>query len=149
MSLVIVLIGEMGAGKNYWGERLSGDLDIPFLDGDTVCTPAMVERVSKFKPLSPELIDDYIENHLSKAILERAEEGHLIVGQALYRNHNRLRLMRILQEAGHMVEFWYIKTPFFQNMMQILSRPKGVRWVLYWLLNKPFFQKPTHQHEIL
>lgn len=149
MSMIIILIGEMGAGKNYYGERLSRDLDIPFLDGDTVCTPAMVERVSKFKPLSPELIDDYIENHLSKAILERAEEGHLIVGQALYRNNNRLRLMRILEEHGHPVRFVYIDTPFFQNLKQCLSRPKGIRWALYWLLNKPFFQKPTHSYEVI
>ncbi len=149
MSVIHILFGEMGSGKNYWGTKISEYLDITFFDGDTAVTPEMAARVSKFKPLSLEILNDYIENHLSKSILAKAKDGDLIVAQALYREEHRLRLMKLLEESGHTVQFWYIKIPFVQNMNQLLSRANGLKWVLYWLLNKPFFQKPKHKHKII
>lgn len=142
MSNINILFGEMGSGKNYWGEKLSAQTGALFFDGDTVATPKMIERVSKFKPLSLEIIDDYIKNHLIKAIRTKANYVDLIVAQALYREAHRVYLMKELSLWGHSVKFTYVKTPFFQNMNQLLSRKNGAKWVYYWLLNKPFFQKP-------
>lgn len=149
MSLVIMFVGEMGSGKNYWGEKWSRELDIPFFDGDSVITPEMAERVKNFKGLTPELIDDYVYNHLGPAIFLLAEEDHLIVAQALYLEKHRAWLVRQLEERGHRVRLIHLATPFFQNMAQLWSRDNGLKWILYWLLNKPFFQKLKTPHEVL
>lgn len=149
MSHVLLLIGEMGAGKNYWGEKISGQLDIPFFDGDDVVTPEMLERVKKFKPLSKELIDDYVYNHLGPTIFNRAAVGNLIAAQALYRSEHRAWIIRQLEELGHTVAVVHVNTPFLQNMEQLWSRPNGYKWILFWLLNKPFFQKLSIPHDTI
>ncbi len=149
MSDVIILIGEMGSGKTYSGKKLSKELDSAFFDGDTVATPRMVERVSKFKPLDKDIIDDYVYNHLGPEIFNRAEEGHLVVAQALYRNEHRLWIRRQLEERGHRVFFWLVDTNFLTNLFQLWGRTKGLRWIMYWFLNKPFFQKPNFPHEVI
>lgn len=35
------------------------------------------------------------------------------------------------------------------EIRQLRSRPEGWRWVKYWLLNKPFFQRPRGPHTVL
>lgn len=149
MSYVMLLVGEMGSGKNYWGEKWSYELDIPFFDGDTVVTPEMAERVKNFKPLTKELIDDYVYNHFGPEVFQRAWEDHLIVAQALYREEHRAWIVRQLEERGHVVRVIHIATPFLQNMEQLWTRPNGLKWIFFWLLNKPFFQKLKLPHEAL
>lgn len=145
MKTVYILFGEMGGGKNYHGERLSQISGIEFLDGDTVIPPDMMTKVSNFDPISPEMIEDYIANHLAPAILSK---HNVIVAQALYMDKHRWFLKNFLETHGYQVAFGWVKPKFFNNLKQIYSRPKGFRWVLYWLMNKPFFQKPTHDHQI-
>ena len=145
MKTVYILFGEMGSGKNYHGEKLSMNMGVEFLDGDTLLPEEMIERVSTFKPLSPEMIDNYITNHLAPAILNRSE---LVLAQALYMDKHRLFLRDFLEDQGYTVVFYWVKPKFWNNLKQIYSRPKGFKWVLYWLMNKPFFQKPSHDHQI-
>lgn len=143
---IVILFGEMGGGKNYHGTLLAKHTGANFLDGDTVAPPAMVEKVVNFQPLSREMVFDYIHNHLAKAIVEKANNSPagLFVAQALYLNEDRLLLQETLENMGFIVDFVWIKPPFWQNLKQLLTRPKGWRWVIYWLMNKFFFQKPTH-----
>jgi gluconate kinase len=143
MSDIIILFGEMGSGKNYHGEKLAKKLGYTFFDGDIVVTSEMAEKVSKFKPLSRDIIKNY-RRVLAEAIKEKAAQANgLVVAQALYSNQDRYYLHGFLSTKNN-VKFIWIKTSFFKNLKQIYSRPKGLRWVLYWLMNKPFFQKPTH-----
>lgn len=144
---ITILFGEMGTGKTHWGKIIAAEYFLPFFDGDDVVTKEMIERVSKFKPMTKEMIDDYVKNHLAPAILERASEHGLIVAQALYLNEHRLFLKTYLESRGCEVKFYWIRVPWLQNIEQLWFRPKGYRWIFYWLLNKPFFEKPTHQYE--
>ena len=143
MSKITILYGEMGAGKNYHGTRLAKLFGGVFLDGDDAMPPEMREKVQNFKPLSPEILQDFIHNHLVDSILDTVRTcNHLVVAQALYRREDREKLGERLQlRTGVTPEFIHIKVPVWQNARQLWSRPKGHLWVLYWLLNKPFFQK--------
>lgn len=146
MKTVYILFGEMGGGKNYHGEKFSFHWGMEFLDGDTLVPEEMMERVAAFKPLSPEIVEDYVTNHLAPAILNRSS---VIVAQALYMDKHRLFLRDFLTTHGYEVIFYWVKPKFWNNLKQIYSRPKGLKWVLYWLMNKPFFQKPTHDHQVV
>lgn len=137
---VIVLYGEMGAGKNYQGSKLAEALDLPFLDGDTALSPELATNVKSFKPLAPAQLEHFVHRDLFKAILKSASPNGIVVGQALYLREMRDRLIARLRGLGFAVEARRIKVPFWQNLRQLWSRPRGIRWVLYWLLNKPFFQ---------
>lgn len=141
----------MGAGKNYWGEALARGLGVEFFDGDTVIHPVMLGRVRNFKPITLDILADYIYDHLLPAIIKKANESKnlttaLVVAQALYDDGIRRDLSTILKDYGFEVEYFWIKTSFWKNLKQIFSRPRGFRWVIYWLMNKPFFQKPTHNY---
>jgi gluconate kinase len=141
MRKVIILYGEMGVGKNYQGERLAKSQGFGFLDGDTVLPPHIVERVRRFQPLTLEMVNDFVFKHLVEAIvLHSTEPKGLVVAQALYRRETREALKTRLQALGYEVELWIVWVPFLQNLRQLFSRPRGSRWVLYWLLNKPFFE---------
>ncbi len=143
---ITILFGEMGSGKNYWGEIFMRTTPACFFDGDTVATPEMIARFSKFKSLSEEIIMNYLYK-LTDEITARANVvGNLIVAQALYRDEHRCLLELFLKQQGVNVRFVWVKTSFWRNLKQLYSRPKGLRWILYWLMNKPFFQKPTHAY---
>lgn len=150
MKKVVLLFGEMGGGKNYWGIRLAEDAGYDFFDGDTAAPPEMMEKVVNFQPLSREMIVQFVET-LKQEILFRAEQSKLglMVAQALYFDEDRKSIISLLEQEGYSVSAYWIKPPVWRNFRQILSRPHGWRWVLYWLMNKPFFQKPTHDYMII
>lgn len=144
---ILILYGEMGSGKTYLGERVATLLHMTFLEGDDHIPPEMAERIKRFLPIRPNMIKTYLLRHLVPNIhaLARALEvkvaGHgIVVAQALYVKNHRILVADALQYLGHEVEFQCIKTPFWRHMRQLWGRPNGARWVLYGLLNKPFFQ---------
>lgn len=145
-----ILFGEMGGGKNYWGEKIAQDNGYTFLDGDTLATPEMINRVSQFKSMTRKMIIEYIDK-LTIAISEQARQANngLVVAQALYFDEDRKIMRYALTHVGFNVQFIWVKTPFWRNLNQIFSRPEGFKWSLYWLANKPFFQKPTHPHTVI
>jgi gluconate kinase len=138
---VIILYGEMGSGKNYQGERLAKSLGFEFFDGDLALPAYLVERTRNFKPLTPEMVNDFVYIDLLFAISGKVRRSKgIVVAQALYLREARDLLGTQLKAAGFDVEFRLVKVPFLQNLRQLLSRPRGNLWVLYWLANKPFFQ---------
>jgi gluconate kinase len=139
---VLILYGEMGAGKTFWGQKLARVCKAAFLDGDDVISAAMLERTKNFKPISKKTLDDYVQNHLAPAIIVRCGlDNDLIVAQALYlREHRDFLKQHLLSKGYDQVEFIRIEAPFWRNLKQLWARPQGLRWVWYWLLNKPFFQ---------
>jgi len=147
MKEVIILFGEMGGGKNYHGEILAKEKGYTFLDGDTVAQPEMLERVSQFKSLTREMIKKFIGRLIAAISLKAFKSNGLVVAQALYFDEDRIFIKWFLNQLGYNVKFIWVKPSFLRNLMQIYSRPKGLTWAVYWLLNKPWFQKPTHDYE--
>lgn len=151
MKTVTIFFGEMGCGKTYWGKTMSQWFpEFPFHEGDSVVPVEMAERVSKFKPLTREMILDYLKI-LQDKIVEwtSVSKKGIFVSQALYFDEDRISLIKYLESQGIRVIAYWIKPPWWQNLWQILSRKKGIRWAIYWAMNKPFFQKPTHSHGII
>lgn len=158
MKLVYILFGEMGSGKSYYAvNKFVNGLEGPapgFLEGDSILPSEMVERAKNFKPFTKEMVSSFIKNNLFPEIVKRLDQRKthpqypayqaLVVSQALYSNQDRLDLIEMLASENIQVQMIWVKPPFLQNLKQLWSRPKGFKWVLYWLLNKPFFQKPTH-----
>jgi gluconokinase len=132
------LVGPMGCGKNYVGERLAKEKGCEFIDGDAFVPETMIAKVSKFQPLGQQDIDNYVTNHLIPGVEARRQQGkELVVAQALYRAEHRLQIAQRVKNC----EFIYIDTPLTTNVKRLLGRKKGVRWTLYGLFNRIFFQK--------
>ena len=149
MKTVYILFGEMGCGKTYCGSRYAKEYGFQFFEGDSVIPSRMLERVSQFKPITRDMIEEYMDV-LSEAIAKRMETcDHLIVSQALYMDLDRKDLKVFLECLGYEVRMWWVKVPLWRNMQNLLTRTNGWKWVLYWLINKPFFQKPSHAHEVI
>lgn len=131
MKDVIILVGEMGSGKTYWGKEMSRVMQADFFDGDDVIPSNMKDIVYKFLPLTKAMVDDYVHCYLAPAIvLERNKscKEHLFVAQALYRREHRTFLARYLLDNGVDKVVWrWIHVPFWQNLKQLWSRPNGFR----------------------
>ena len=148
MKTVYILFGEMGCGKTYVGSRYAEKHGFKFFEGDSVITPRMLERVSKFKAISEDILEEYMDV-LADAIADQmADTDHLVVSQAFYRDEDRQSMITFLQCLGYQVRMWWVRVSFWQNVRNLLTRDNGWKWTLYWLINKPFFQKPTHEHDI-
>jgi hypothetical protein len=144
MKRVIIIYGEMGAGKTYEGKRLAEELNAPFFDGDDCILPDMLACVQEFEPISKAMLDDYIFYRLAPEIDYQMDVyglSVLVVAQALYLREHRQYLMDFLQERGYCVDMREHRVPFWQNLKQLWSRKDGRKWVVYWLMNKPFFQR--------
>lgn len=138
--MITILYGEMGSGKNYQGERLARKLGAQFLDGDTLLPPDLQARVKAFKPLTPEMLDRYIGEHVLPRLVATKDQD-LVFAQALYLRGHRKIIQVWLDHHGIDCQFNLVSVPWRQNMRQLWGRPNGARWVLYWLMNKPFFQR--------
>lgn len=90
--MIYFLVGPMGIGKNYVGERLAESLQCDFVDGDIFVPKEMAAKVANFKPLSQKDIDDYVADHLIPGIeqhLSKNPTEDLVIAQALYRKEHR------------------------------------------------------------
>lgn len=131
----------MGIGKNHVGEKLAKHLHCEFFDGDTVIPKTMMEKVTKFKSLNTADIDNYIYSHFIPEIGKRSQGKDLVVAQALYRQSHRDTIEFFFGEEN--VKFVWL--PVFSNAVHIkrlYGRKNGIRWTLYGLYNKLFFQEP-------
>jgi gluconate kinase len=145
---VYVLFGEMGCGKTYQGSAYAKRHDFKYFDGDSVITPRMLEKVSRFAPIPNDVLCEYMAV-LFTAIDDQTQGcDQLVVSQALYRNKDRECLRLFLESNGYQVRMWWVQCKWHRNIQNLLTRPHGWKWVWYWLINKPFFQKPTHQHSV-
>lgn len=131
------VVGPMGAGKNYVGERLADKLQCNFVDGDTFIPAEMANKVARFKSLTLQDIDSFVTDSLIPQV-EAAYTGQpLVVAQALYRQQHR---DQIANHFGNQCIFYRVKTPLLVNLKRLYSRENGFRWCLYGLSNFFFFQ---------
>ena len=150
-KVLTIFFGEMGSGKNYWGETMSRWFpDFPFFDGDTVVPAEMAEKVAKFKPLTREMIKNYIDIFIDETEkrMEASEKG-IFLAQALYFDEDRIEIKKYFESIGYAVIMYWIRPSWWQNLWQILKRKNGILWAIYWAMNKPYFQKPTHDHSVI
>jgi gluconokinase len=73
-SMVIVLMGAAGAGKTTVGQRLSEDLQWPFLDGDAVHPPENIAKMGRGAPLTDEDRQPWLQT-LRQSVAEWIEQG--------------------------------------------------------------------------
>lgn len=148
MKTVYIIFGEMGCGKTYQGSRYAERHEFKFFDGDSVITPRMLERVSKFKPIPQDVLDEYMDVLFNSIADQMLTCDTLVVSQALYRNEDREALKIFLESFGYKVRMWWMISKWHRVIEGLMTRENGWKWVLYWLINKPFFQKPTHEHQL-
>jgi len=150
-KVLTILFGEMGSGKNYWGETMhQWSPEYPFFDGDTVVPAEMLKKVSKFQPLTRDMVKSYIDILVAETEKRMiASEKGIFLAQALYFDEDRIDIKNYFETLGYRVIMYWIKPSWWQNLWQILKRPKGVRWAIYWAFNKPYFQNPTHNHTVI
>lgn len=148
MKTVYIFFGEMGSGKSYCGSQYAEKHEFKFFEGDSVVTPRMLERVSKFKAISEDILEEYMDVLADSIVDQMVDCDHLVVSQALYRNKDRESLKVFLECLGYRVRMWWVRVPLWRNVQNLLTRDNGWKWVLYWFINKPFFQKPTHDYQI-
>ncbi len=143
---ITLFFGEMGSGKSYLGQRYANLEHMTFIEGDFFLSEDMRERVEAFQYVSPDQIDELVDR-LRYDIPRLAAESlnGVVVSQALYRDADRWKLIHAWQKAGFEVDLFWVKPGVRQNLKQLLSREKGWRWVAYWLMSKPFFERPTHK----
>jgi gluconate kinase len=148
MKTVYILFGEMGCGKTYQGSRYAERHDFKFFDGDSVITPRMLEKVKAFKPIPEDVLEEYMDTLFNAIADQMQDTDNLVVAQALYRNEDRELLKTFLESFGFRVVMWWVVSKWHRVIDGLLTRENGWKWVLYWLINKPFFQKPKHEHQV-
>lgn len=148
MKTVTIFFGEMGCGKSFCALAYAKRHGFKFFEGDNVVTARMLSKVKSFKPIPLDALKEYVEV-LAQAIDDQAQNcDNLIVAQALYLDNHRQYIRLFLEEHGYQVRFWLVKTHWWRNVRNLLSRPQGWKWVYYWLMNKPFFETPTHKYKV-
>ncbi len=121
-----------------------------FWDGDEAATKEMIDCIYSFKPMNKKIIDAFVKQ-LHYSIVQKAEEANsdLIVSQALYMNEHRQQLIDYLEWSGYSVNPYWVRCGLLTNAKRLLSRERGRGWLFYWLVNKPFFQRPKHFHIVV
>jgi gluconate kinase len=72
MTHIYIFFGELGSGKSYCGVRYAEKYGYEFFEGDSVVTSRMMEKVSKFKPIPRDIIEEYMEV-LANTITDKAQ----------------------------------------------------------------------------
>lgn len=149
---ILICFGEMGSGKTFKSGLLASELGYDRLEGDGAAPTAMAEAVRTFGRIHRWMVDELVSQlieDIDDAARDTRKKG-IVVSQALYFDADRLRIQRELERRGHANVGWVWSRPgFWRNVYQLLHRPDGFRWVSYWLRNKRFFERPTHEHTVI
>lgn len=139
----------MGVGKSYWAQRWSHHAGFPWLDGDECLPQKMLDKAKKFQQFTQEEVSSFVDSDLITAILRKVKDAPgLVVAQALYRDDDRKSLDAMLTELGYETTWIWLKPGWIQNIKNLFKRNNPWRWLQYWLLNKPYFQAPSHRCKI-
>lgn len=145
---IYLFFGEMGGGKTYHAKKFADENpDLLFIEGDNYVSTEMSARVQNFKLPTKAQIDNLVKVIAWVPVTDLTKNFKgVIICQALYLDEHRTWLIRQWENMGYEVTAVWVKVPFWRNMKQLLTRSRGWRWVTYWLMNKPFFQKPSHDY---
>lgn len=140
---IAIFFGPMGCGKSHLGRHFSKSWNLEFVEGDEHLPDDMKARVGKFLPPSKDMLDRMVEK-LKEEVASTAMNAKygVLVSQALYRNSHREELYQYFKARGFNVDLLMIKVSWWQNIKNLWSRKRGFLWVLYWIISRPFFEKP-------
>ena len=145
MKEIVLLFGEMGGGKTYLGQKLAKAAGYKFVEGDMFVHLEMRQKVDNFRPIPTSDIRRLVDTlKYEIPYVMAASESGIVLTQALYNDAHRKELIEYWVSCGYSVSPFLVRPNFFRHVRQLWGRQKGLRWVLYWLLSKPFFQMPTH-----
>lgn len=159
--IIHCFFGEMGSGKSFLARQFAEKNKIPFCEGDDFVPPEMSKAINLVLPPPEHIIADFVRKDLVQGIHRFWLNNHIktktgityphefVVSQALYRNNHRAIISSALMKLGFDVRFYWVRTPIIQHARQLFSRRMGLGWLWYGLINRPFFQAPTHQHEVI
>jgi gluconate kinase len=151
MKTLVILVGEMGSGKSYWGREFATLMDFKFIEGDDYLPPTMREAVDRFGRVTEDMkgmLLNGLRIVLHRELMQVRPHGGVVLSQALYNEADRQFLTRHFKAAGYTVDVYWVKPGFWRNLKQLWRRPRGLRWVLYWLMSKPWFEKPLAAYVI-
>lgn len=116
----LVLIGYMGAGKSTIGRALAEQMQIPFLDMDTLIEEKQGRCISDIFAQEGEAYFRELETAYLKELLEQKEEGVLSAGGGLpLRKENR----ELLRQMGYTVYLQVSKETVLERLEGDKSRP--------------------------
>ena len=131
------------------GKQLAANIGCEFVDGDTFISPEIAKKVASFKRLSLKDLDNFVTKRLIPGIEDHVKRigflSDLVVTQALYRKRHRDLIRKHFDEDCVFIE---IKASLRTNLKRLLTREKGIRWALYGLLNRPFFQTKDLKYSV-
>lgn len=142
-NYITIFFGEIGSDKQYLASRFSNHLN-----GDDFLPRSLKEDMAKFKKFSKYEMSSFVRIQLLDAILNKAKksDSNIFVSQALYSDSDRIFLKESLELYKYKVGFVWVKPSFIKNFLNLLERKNSFKWILYWLRNKPLFEKPSHKH---
>lgn len=145
--MITIIFGEMGSGKTFAGLQLSKQTGEHYFDGDDWLPTDLYNKINKGGLITKSEADRFIKtNFISglEATKQVMRGTNFIISQALYNEAHRQFI------ADHYdCEFILIKTPFFQHIRQLFSRPNKWRWIFNMLVSKPWFNRPKVPHKIV
>lgn len=152
--MIYILIGEMGCGKSFIGQKLANEMSPStiFLDGDSVIPNDILQKVNNFKQLSLDdlrLITIALKDKIF-SLKKKYPTSSIVVSQALYRKEERRLLYKYVWHnfPDDKVWFYHVKCSSWMNIKNLLKRENGWSWVWYWFKNRPFFQSPDPESEV-
>lgn len=146
---IVLMFGEMGSGKSHVARLVARDLGLAFVEGDDLISPAHREAAAGFKPLSREVVA-LSASMLARQVMLLADEHRygVVVAQAMYSDADRSRIIEWWRSMGYAVVAGWIRCSRWETSRRLWSRPRGARWIAYWFASRPWFQDPTHEHEV-
>jgi gluconokinase len=114
-----VFMGVSGAGKSTLGEHVSGDLGLPFVEGDEFHPAANVAKMASGVPLTDDDREPWIDA-LAEA-LNRRTDGDVIVACSALSGRIRERLRA---RVRGLVEFLFLTAPGDVIEQRLRDRPR-------------------------
>jgi gluconate kinase len=97
--MIVFLMGQPGAGKNYVGEILAAQFGFHFWDADLALTDDMQLAIKNKQVFTQDMRDSYIEKIIENVRLLSAKFDNLVVAQALFKEKNRQQLASAFSKA--------------------------------------------------
>ena len=139
--MVTICFGQMGCGKNHYGQQLAKRLNQPFVDGDDALPELWRHRTLFTQPDMLLFITTFLRQLIDEKLKDYPD---FVLAQALYNEQYRLFLKKYYD-----CKFVYVKSSLVDNWINLGNREKKWQWRASWLICKPWFQEPQLEHDVI
>lgn len=134
--MLIILIGEMGMGKNFVGEMMAKEWGFHFFDGDDAIPPGK-------QLLHKKDVDAFVQDNLIPAITNNLKDyKNLIVAQALYFEEHRNKIYECFKSVTEVKFIHIIANQALQTKRLLTRSQEKIAWVPYAARSRRHFQIP-------